>query len=72
MIEQMFDAQNGPKFPSIGPKHGAPFRRLRAMRRQLPTALTATARTAGMVVAAVLLILVLLPAMLAAQAAGMR
>jgi hypothetical protein len=42
------------------------------MRRQLPTALTATARTAGMVVAAVLLILVLLPAMLAAQAAGMR
>jgi hypothetical protein len=42
------------------------------MRDQLPTALTATARTAGMVALAVVLILVLLPAVLAAQAAGMR
>ena len=42
------------------------------MRDQLPTALTVTARAAGMVALAVLLILVLLPAVLSAQAAGMR
>ena len=42
------------------------------MRDQLPTAVAATARAAGMVTLAVLLILVLLPAVLAAQAAGMR
>jgi hypothetical protein len=42
------------------------------MRDQLPTALTVTARAAGMLTVAVLLILVLLPAVLAAQAAGMR
>jgi hypothetical protein len=42
------------------------------VRRQLPTALAATARTAGMVALAVLLILVLLPAMLGAQAASIR
>jgi hypothetical protein len=42
------------------------------MRDQLPTALTVTARTAGMVALAVLLILVLLPALLSAQAAGVR
>lgn len=42
------------------------------MREQLPTAFTVTARALGMVALAVLLILVLLPAVLAAQAAGMR
>jgi hypothetical protein len=42
------------------------------MRDQLPTAVTVTARAAGMVAMAVLLILVLLPAVLAAQAAGTR
>jgi hypothetical protein len=42
------------------------------MRDQLTTAFSATARAAGMVVVAVLLILVLLPAVLAANAAGMR
>jgi hypothetical protein len=42
------------------------------MRRQLPIVLTTTARTALMVGTAIVLILVLLPAMLAAQAAGMR
>jgi hypothetical protein len=42
----------------------------RAMRQQLPTFLAITARTAGMVALAMLLILVLLPAMLAAQAAS--
>jgi hypothetical protein len=41
------------------------------MRRDLPTLLTATARTAAMVGFAMLLILVLLPAVLQAQAAGM-
>jgi hypothetical protein len=46
--------------------------RLKAMRRHLPLLLTTTARTAFMVGLAILLILVLLPAMLAAQAAGMR
>jgi len=44
--------------------------RLKAMRQQLPTFLAITARTAGMVALAMLLILVLLPAMLAAQAAS--
>jgi len=40
------------------------------MRQQLPPFLAITARTAGMVALAMLLILVLLPAMLAAQAAS--
>jgi hypothetical protein len=40
------------------------------MRQQLPNVLATTARTAGMVLLAMLLILVLLPAMLAAQAAN--
>ena len=53
-------------------KHRGHLWRLRAMRDQLTTAFTATARAAGMVALAVLLILVLLPAVLAAQAAGMR
>ena len=53
-------------------KHGGPLWRLRAMRDQFTTAFTVTARAAGMVMLAVLLILVLLPAVLAAQAAGMR
>jgi hypothetical protein len=60
------------KIPARDLKHGGRFRRLRAVRRQLPTALAATARTAGMVALAVLLILVLLPAMLGAQAASIR
>lgn len=42
------------------------------MRDQLPSAAVVTARAAGMVALAVLLILVLLPAVLAAQAAGTR
>jgi hypothetical protein len=42
------------------------------MRRHLPLLVATTARTALMVGTAILLILVLLPAMLAAQAAGMR
>jgi hypothetical protein len=42
------------------------------MRDQLPTALTVTARAAGMVALAVLLILGLLPAVLSATAGGMR
>jgi len=41
------------------------------MRQQLPTLLAATVRTGGMVVLALLLILVLLPAVLAAQAASL-
>jgi hypothetical protein len=41
------------------------------MRRVLPTLLTTTARTAALVGFAMLLILVLLPAVLEAQAAGM-
>ena len=40
------------------------------MRQQIPTFLVTTARTAAMVLFAMLLILVLLPAMLAAQAAS--
>ena len=42
------------------------------MRDQFTTAFTVTARAAAMVAMAVLLILVLPPAVLAAQAAGMR
>jgi hypothetical protein len=42
------------------------------MRRHLPIVLATSARTALMVGMAIVLILVLLPAMLAAQAAGMR
>jgi len=42
------------------------------MRDQLPTAVMVTVRVAGMVALAALLILVLLPAVLTAQAAGMR
>ena len=53
-------------------KHLGLVCRLRPMRRQLPTLLFTTARTAAMVGLAVLLILVLLPAMLAVQAAGVR
>jgi hypothetical protein len=41
------------------------------MRQQLPTVLSATARTVLMVLVAMLLILVLLPATLAAQAASL-
>jgi hypothetical protein len=40
------------------------------MRQQFPTVIAITARTAAMVGLAMLLILVLLPAMLAAQAAS--
>jgi hypothetical protein len=76
MIEQMF-------YYGYSPAHSEPAKnrirksqqhrgvwRLKAMRQQLPTFLAITARTAGMVALAMLLILVLLPAMLAAQAAS--
>ena len=65
-------AQIAPKIRVRILKQAGRVRRLRAMRDQLPTALTVTARAMGMVALAVLLILVLLPAVLAAQAAGMR
>jgi hypothetical protein len=42
------------------------------MKRNAPTLLTATLRTTGMVVLAVVLILVLVPAVLAAQAATLH
>jgi hypothetical protein len=42
------------------------------MRSHLPRLLAATARPLGMVLLAIVLILVLLPAVLAAQAAGIR
>ena len=77
MIEQMFCC-GYPSGPRVGSKILSPTSqqdegvwRLRAMRQQLPTFLAATARYAGMVVVAMLLILVILPAMLAAQAASL-
>lgn len=47
------------------------IRRLKAMRTHLPSFLAATARPLAMVLLAIVLILVLLPLMLAANAASM-
>jgi hypothetical protein len=63
----MFDADKC----SFDPKHYARSRRLTGVRSQLRPLATMTARSLAMVVAAIVLILVLLPAVLAAQAAGM-
>ncbi len=76
MIEQMFyyeyplDHAEGRKNRLRKSQQHRGVWRLKAMRQQLPTFLAITARTAGMVALAMLLILVLLPAMLAAQAAS--
>jgi hypothetical protein len=76
MIEQMFYYEypsghgGGRKNRLRKSQQHAGVWRLKAMRQQLPTFLAITARTAGMVALAMLLILVLLPAMLAAQAAS--
>jgi hypothetical protein len=53
-------------------QHGAGFRRLRAMKRVTPGLLAITVRTGLMVALALILILVLLPAALAAQGAVIR
>jgi hypothetical protein len=75
MIEQMFypwlqrTFMNRSENPSRTLKQERTLRRLNGMRAQR-SLLTTTARTAAMVGLATLLILVLLPAVLAAQPAG--
>ena len=53
-------------------KQGTPIRRLMRMKRDSRSLLVITVRTGLMVGLALILILVLLPAALAAQAAGLR
>jgi hypothetical protein len=82
MIEHPFDSVNPstpdltpPGGPKIGPpdaKQNRPSRRLTAVKRDASGLLTATLRIGLMVGLAALLILVLLPAAMAAQAAGLR
>jgi hypothetical protein len=82
MIEHLFGLVNasGPIVPSAdGPKNGPPatkqiraLRRLPAVKRDASSLLAATLRIGLMVGLAALLILVLLPAAMAAQAAGLR
>lgn len=82
MLEHLFDLvkvpapevppHDGPKFVSPAMKHNRPIRRLPAVKRDPSSLLAATLRTGLMVGLAVLLILVLLPAAIAAQAAGLR
>ena len=82
MIEHPFDLvkRNGREGrPSTGPenhpettKHNRGVRRLPAVKRDPSSLLTATLRTGFMVGLAVILILFLLPAAIAAQAAGLR
>ena len=76
MIEHLFycgypsGLGSGRKFSSPTSQQDEGVWRLTAMRQQLPLP-AATARYAAMVVLAMLLILVILPAMLAAQAASL-
>jgi hypothetical protein len=63
---------DGPKFTLAAMKHNRSIRRLPAVKRDRSSLLVATLRTGFMVGLAVLLILVLLPAAIAAQAAGLR
>ena len=82
MIEHLFGLVNRPVLevpggdpPKIVPpraKQNGRFRRLTAVKRDPSALLAATLRTGLMVGLAVLLILVLLPAAMAAQAAGLR
>jgi hypothetical protein len=61
-----------PKFVSWRLKQPTGIRRLTAMKRESRRLLAITVRTGLMVGLALILILVLLPAVLAAQAAGLR
>ena len=82
MIEHLFDIVKTPApqvLPSIGPKfaaettkHNPRVRRLPAVKRDRSSLLAATLRTGLMVGLAAILILFLLPAAIAAQAAGLR
>jgi len=63
---------DGPKFVPRGTKQNHPIRRLPAVKRNRSSLLVATLRTGFMVGLAVLLILVLLPAAIAAQGASLR
>lgn len=82
MIEHPFDLVKtkapevrpspGPKIASEITKHNRRVRRLPAVKRDRSSLLAATLRTGFMVGLAVLLILFLLPAAIAAQAAGLR
>ena len=82
MIEHLFDpvkgngpevrASTGPKIASETTKHNRRVRRLPAVKRDPSSLLTATLRIGFMVGLAVVLILFLLPAAIAAQAAGLR
>ena len=82
MLEHLFDLvkaqapevppDDGPKIAAPTAKHNRPIRRLPAVKRDPTSLLVATLRTGLLVGLAVLLILVLLPAAIAAQAAGLR
>jgi hypothetical protein len=61
-----------PKIASPRAKHGRRFRRLTAVKRDASSLLAVSLRTGLMVGLAVLLILVLLPAAIGAQAATLR
>lgn len=63
---------DGPKFIPPRTKQNRPIRRLPAVKRNRSSLLVATLRTGFMVGLAVLLILVLLPAAIAAQGANLR
>ena len=64
--------EDGPNFAFPTTKQNGRLRRLTAVKRNPSTVLAVTLRTGLMVGFAVLLILVLLPAAIAAQAAGLR
>jgi hypothetical protein len=82
MIEHPFDsvkaeepgvrARDGPKIVAGWTKQNRPVRRLTAVKRDASSLLAAMLRIGFMVGLAALLILVLLPAAMAAQAAGLR
>jgi hypothetical protein len=82
MIEHLFDivesaacvgdVRGHPKIVLTRAQHVVGFRRLTAMKRDSRSLLVLTVRTALTVGLALILILVLLPAVLAAQAAGLR
>jgi hypothetical protein len=82
MVEHPFDLvkvqtaevpfRDGPKFVSPDTKHKRSIRRLPAVKRDSSSLIAATLRTGFMVGLAVILILFLLPAAIAAQAAGLR
>jgi|tagenome__1003787_1003787.scaffolds.fasta_scaffold19255742_2 hypothetical protein len=82
MFEHPFDSvkvgapevpsRHGPKIVSPDTKHKPAIRRLPAVKRDSSSLITATLRTGFMVGLAVILILFLLPAAIAAQAASLR